>query len=107
MIVHAKIVAALALALAATLAEAQLRSLPAEAKRGKLTHVQGMQVELDGKPRQLSPGAQIRDRANFIVLPAALPPRSLVKFTRDATGNLNRVWILSEQEAAERDPPRK
>jgi hypothetical protein len=39
----------LALAIAtAGAAQAQLRSIPADAKRGTLSHVQGMTVELDG-----------------------------------------------------------
>jgi hypothetical protein len=96
--------AALSLLLATGVALAQLRSLPSDAKRGQIRHVHDMVVEIDGERRRLAPGAQIRDAANFLVLPTALPEGAVVKFTVDATGNVMRVWILTPQEAAQRDP---
>jgi hypothetical protein len=84
-------------------AQAQLRTIPAEAKRATLSHVQGMTVELDGKKTELAAGAQIRDANNMIVLPTALPSGSLVKFMPDMQGHVWRVWILSQQEAAQPD----
>ena len=90
--------------LAASAAQAQLRTIPADAKRATLSHVQGMTVELDGKKTDLAAGAQIRDASNMIVVPAALPSGSLVKFMPDAQGHVWRVWILSPQEAAQPDP---
>ena len=90
--------------LAAGAAQAQFRTLPADAKRATMRHVQGMTVELDGKQTELAAGAQIRDANNMIVLPTALPSGSLVKFTRDLQGQVWRVWILSPQEAAQPDP---
>lgn len=92
------------LALATTgAALAQLRTIPAEAKRAKLSHVQGMTVEIDGKRTVLAAGAQIRDARNMIVLPAALPAEALVKFLPDSQGQVSRIWILSPQEAAQPD----
>ena len=92
------------LALAATgAALAQLRTIPAEAKRGKMSHVQGMTVEIDGKKTVLAAGAQIRDANNMIVLPAALPAGTLVKYLPDPQGQVWRIWILSPQEAAQPD----
>ena len=90
--------------LAAGAAQAQLRIIPADAKRATMSHVQGMTVELDGKKTDLAAGAQIRDANNMIVLPATLPSGSLVKFVPDAQGQVWRVWILSPQEAAQPDP---
>ena len=92
------------LALAGTAAEAQLRTLPAEAKRGEIRHVQDTLVEIDGKPMRLSPGAQIRDAGNLILMPSALTPGSLIKYLLDPQGNVFRVWILSPQEAAQPEP---
>ena len=94
--------AAACLALAGS-ALAQLRTIPADAKRGKMSHVQGMTVEIDGKKTELSAGAQIRDRNNMIVLPTLLPANSLVKFMPDMQGQVWRVWILTPQEAAQPD----
>ncbi|TAK42098.1 MAG: hypothetical protein EPO29_07090 [Betaproteobacteria bacterium] len=98
--------AALALALAITAASAQVRSIPAEAKRGQLRHLQEMTVDINGRAMQLAPGAQIRDASNLVVMPSALPGRSLVRFTLDANGNVSRIWILTAQEAAQPDPRR-
>ena len=95
--------AALALALAVTVASAQVRSIPADAKRGQMRHLQEMTVDINGRAMQLAPGAQIRDASNLVVMPSALPARSLVKFTLDSSGNVNRVWILTAQEAAQPD----
>jgi hypothetical protein len=100
--------AALILASAATGALAQqLRPIPMDAKRGQMRHLETMQVEVNGERMQLAPGAQIRDRANMIVLPGALPSGSLVKYTRDPQGQIARVWILTPQEAAQPDPVTK
>jgi len=85
-------------------AGAQLRTIPAEAKRATLSHVQGMTVEIDGKRTELAAGAQIRDEGNMIVLPTALPGGVLVKYMPDLHGQVWRIWILSPQEAAQPDP---
>jgi len=80
-------------------AHAQLRTLPAHAKPGKIRHVQEMVVQIDGKPAVLARGAQVRDAHNRIVLPAAIPAGSLVRYTLNAQGEVAAVWILSAQEA--------
>jgi hypothetical protein len=92
----------LVLALFATTAAAQLRSIPADAQRAKMSHVQENVVEVNGKRAQLAPGAQIRDDSNRVIVPTALPSRSLVKYRRDANGLVREVWILTPQEAKAR-----
>jgi hypothetical protein len=94
-------------------AVAQVRSIPADARRGLLTHIEGTAVNLrepefyildsGGRTMQLSSGAQIRDASNLIIQPSAVPPRTLVKYTLDEAGYVHRVWILTQQEAARRD----
>jgi len=84
-------------------AQAQLRTIPADAKRGSLRHVQEMVVEIDGSRRLLAPGAQIRDESNRVVLPVAVRPDALVKYRVDGDGNVQQVWILTPQEAAQAD----
>ena len=98
------LLALLLFTLAAGVALAQLRTIPAEAKRATIRHLQGMTVEIDGKPAQLAMGAQIRDGDNRIVVPSAVPPGVLVKYMPDAQGQVSRIWILSPQEAAQPDP---
>ncbi|MEK6244311.1 MAG: hypothetical protein AABM33_07390 [Pseudomonadota bacterium] len=85
-------------------AQAQFRTLPEDAKRGVMRHVEGMTVEIDGKKLQLAAGTQIRDGGNMIVVPAAVPPGVLIKYLPDAQGRVARIWILSPQEAAQPDP---
>ena len=92
------------LSLAAS-AAAQLRGIPAGAKHGVIRHLQEMTIEIDGKPQLLSPGAQIRDADNRMVLPAALAEKADAKYLRDAAGQVRRVWILSAREIAELPPP--
>jgi hypothetical protein len=86
---------------AAAPAQAQLRTIPPEAKTGTIQHLQDMYVAIDGRRRRLAPGAQIRDANNRLVLPASIPAGSRVKYVRDAEGFIRQVWILSPQEAAQ------
>jgi hypothetical protein len=81
------------------LAHAQLRTLPADARLGKIRHVQEMIVQIDGKLARLSRGAQVRDAHNRILVPVAIPAGSLIKYTLNAQGEVSAVWILSAQEA--------
>jgi len=90
------------LLLAVTAAQAQLRTIPADAQRATMSHVEGMTVELNGKKMLLAAGAQIRDGRNMIVVPAMVPKGILVKYQLDTQGLVGRVWILSPQEAAQK-----
>ena len=87
-------------------AAAQLRTLPQNAQHGVMRHVESMAIEIDGKPQQLAPGAQIRDVDNRLVLPASLQEREQVLYLLDAAGRVYRVWMLSapEKEALPRAP---
>jgi hypothetical protein len=87
------------LLLAASFASAQVRSIPQDAKVGEIRHLQDMVVEIDGAPQQLAPGAQIHDASNRIIVPTAIPPGTLVKYLVDATGQVQKVWILTPEEA--------
>jgi hypothetical protein len=91
------------LAAFAALAFAQVRTIPDDAKRGVMRHVQDTIVEIDGKPQRLSAGAQIRSASNLILVPAAVPPGSLVKYRLDPAGQVRQVWLLTPQEAAQAD----
>jgi hypothetical protein len=92
-------IALIAAALFAAAALAQVRTIPKDAKRAKMSHVQERIVELDGKREMLAPGARIRDAGNRIIVPSALPANSVVKYRRDANGALHEVWILTADEA--------
>jgi hypothetical protein len=97
-------IAATSVLLHAGAAFAQLRAIPDDAKRATIRYVRETIIELDGAPARLSPGAQIRDIDNRILLPSALPTESfLVKYVADASGSVHRVWILTREEAAKPD----
>src|ERR671924_53007 len=81
-------------------AQAQLRTIPGEAKEGDLRHVHEAIVSINGSELRLAPGAQIRDESNRLVVPAAVPPGSRVKYLLDSEGLVRQVWILSPQEAS-------
>jgi hypothetical protein len=91
---------ALIAAFVAATAMAQLRTIPEAAERAEIRHVEPNVIELNGRQERLTPGAQIRDQANRIIVPAALPPGALVKYLRDASGAVSQVWILTPEEAA-------
>jgi hypothetical protein len=82
---------------------AQQRRIPDEARRGNIVHVQDTVVQIDGTAMRLSPGAQIRSRENLFIVPMSLPPGALVKYTLDAGGQVHRVWVLTQEEAAAPD----
>lgn len=87
-------------ALFATPVLAQLRPIPDDTKRGVISHVQEMVISIDGKNLRLAPGANIRDRNNYIIVPTALPPNgALADYTVDPGGQVFRVWLLTEDEA--------
>ena len=94
-------IAALLLAAAAA-AQPRPVPIPAQAQVARMTYIELNSVDLDGAREQLSPGAQIRDQSNRIILPATLPPDSVVCYVRDAAGLVHRVWILTPEEAAQR-----
>lgn len=80
-------------------AQAQLRTIPQDALRGTMTHVQEMIVDIDGTQRRIAEGAQIRDTSNRIVVPTEIPPGTLVKYLLDNDGLVTAVWFLTPEEA--------
>ena len=94
----------LAIGLAVSLGvAAQARTIPAQAKRGPMSHVEGKVIDINGKRVRLAPGAQIRDASNRIVQPVTLASQVLVKYTLDSQGSVSRVWVLTRQEASQPD----
>lgn len=80
-----------------------VRSFPADALRGTLVVVQPPVVTLNGKEDRLSPGARIRGTNNLLQMSASLVGQSLVvNYTREQTGLIHEVWILTSAEAAEK-----
>ena len=89
----------------ATAALAQVRTIPQDAERGEMRYIPDMMVEVNGQRLPLAPGIQIRDTLNMILVPAALPEKSLVRYRLDIHGMVRQVWILTPEEAAASAPP--
>ena len=62
------------------------------------------QVSVGGDARLLSPGAQIRDTSNRIVLHSYIKGEYTVRALIDNNGQVHRVWILTPEEIAVPDP---
>ena len=89
-------------ALAALPASALDRPFPAPTKRGKLTPAAHPAIVIDGKTRLLSPGARIWNENNLVEMPASLRGTDLpVNYTENDQGDIDRVWILTPEEARE------
>ncbi len=94
----------IALALACGSVHAQFRGIPADAKRSQIRHIQEMHIELNGKAIRLAPGVQIRDTSNRLILPTSIPAGATVRYQLDREGQPWRIWILTPEEIAARDP---
>jgi hypothetical protein len=98
--------ALLGLTLAAAVPAQTLRPFPATALRGTLMVVQPPEVQLNGHPARLSPGARIRGPDNLLHLSGSLiGQKLLVHFTLEPSGMVHDVWILTAAEAARRPWP--
>jgi hypothetical protein len=98
---------ALLSALLAAPALAQFRTppIPAESARGVIRHLNGMTVAVDQRPARLAPGAQIRNQANLIIVPTAIPPNGAwADYTLNADGEIFRAWLLTPDELARPKP---
>lgn len=81
------------------------RPFPPNILRGKFTPGYFPDITLDGKPRQLSPAARIFNQDNRIEMPAALRGKDIVvNYTVDGMGYIDRIWILTADEAAQKVP---
>jgi hypothetical protein len=81
------------------------RPFPPTAKRGKMTPGYAPDIIIDGKLRQLSPAARIVSDDNMTVTPGSLRDKDiLVNYTEDMNGYIDRIWILTREEARQRAP---
>ena len=82
------------------------RPFPKNAKRGVLEPAPYPTVVINDKTRNLSAGARIWNQKNLIQMPASLRgDKFVVNYTEDTQGRIDRIWILTEDEA--KQPPPK
>lgn len=76
-----------------------IRMLPEEARFGKMQPPAQWQVQIDGKTYPMSPGVQIRNELNMLLLPTMIERPVKVRYLVDFSGAVYRIWILSSAEA--------
>jgi hypothetical protein len=88
--------------LLAGISSAQLRTLPANAKRATTGQQQALPyIDIGGKVARLAPGGVIYDQNNRSIVHSALPPGTDVAFTVDMNGDVARIYILTPVEQAQ------
>jgi hypothetical protein len=76
-----------------------MRFLPPNGVRGTLgATVDFPAVVIGNRILRLNPGARIYDQMNRTIVHTQLPPGSEVLFLPDQAGNVQRIYILTEQE---------
>ena len=82
------------------------RRFPQNALRGVIKFGAPPDLELDGKPARLAPGARIRGLNNMLLLSGTLSgTKSTTHYTLDNGGQLREVWLLREGELAKQPWP--
>ena len=100
-----RLLALLCAALIALPALAFDRPFPPTTLRGKMTPGYYPDITIDGKARKLTPSARIFNQDNTIEMPASLRGSNIVvNYTVDGLGDIDRVWILTADEAALKVP---
>ncbi len=102
----AMLAAALPVLLVAGAAAQTSRPFPATALRGALVITTPPEVLLNGNTERLSPGSRIRGANNMLQMSGALVGQKLlVHYTREPSGLVHDVWILTPEEAARKPWP--
>ncbi len=82
------------------------RPFPAHAKRGSMTPANFPMIVIDGKTRTMSAAARIINQDNLITMPASVRGSNIiVNYTETDQGDIDRIWILSKEEASQTLPP--
>ncbi|NKI72647.1 hypothetical protein GN109_24820 [Collimonas pratensis] len=76
------------------------RDFPATTLRGKLTITDYPNVSMSGNVLRLSPGSRIWNTQQLTQIPSSLGSNTyLVNYTLNTQGDIDRVWILTSDEA--------
>jgi hypothetical protein len=86
----------------------QQRPLPEKGERGHLGEPQPLpMVQIGGRVLRLAPGGIIFDQHNRTIVHRHLPAGADIWYTRDMNGDVQRIYILTEQEQARLDKARR
>lgn len=78
------------------------RALPEESRFGLMQppDLALWSVRIGDTVYPLSPGVQVRNEFNFMILPSMVQAPTKVRFQLDLAGAVQRIWILSPLEAS-------
>ena len=76
------------------------RQLPNDATLAKAATFAYPNLTANGKTLRISVGSRIYDQNNRIIMPVAVPAKINVLFKTDLNGEVSRIWIITDQEAA-------
>ena len=83
----------------------RLRTIPEDALKGVMWPPQGRRLRINDSIMTLAPGATIRDMSNRIVLPDRVRQPQKIRYTLDAYGQVQRIWISPTGEYLGRHQP--
>ena len=84
------------------------RVLPSQGERGTTGERQPLPyVQIGSKVLRLAPGGVIYDQQNRTIVQGQLPPSADILYTKNQSGDIQRIYILTEQEKAILDRMRK
>ena len=100
-------IVALTLALACTKQAWAERNFPEQAKRGDLKAYEYPSMKIGDQVYRLAPGSRIVNQQNLIIMPASLQVQTApVMYILDTSGDLSRIWLLTEDEAVQHPLPK-
>ena len=83
------------------------RNFPEQAKRGELRAYEYPSMKIGDRVYRLAPGSRIINQQNLIIMPASLQVQTApIMYMLDIGGDLSRIWLLTEDEAAQHPLPK-
>ena len=80
-------------------AQVSVRTIPADAKRGKIAAIEVGTVKIDATVFRMAPGARILNANNLTVTPNQVAAGTPVRYRLDGQGKVRTIWILTPGEA--------
>ena len=83
------------------------RVFPEKARRGDLNAYQYPAMKIGDRVYRLAAGSRLYNQQNLIIMPASLQIQTApVMYILDISGDLSRIWLLTQDEAAQHPLPK-
>jgi hypothetical protein len=84
------------------------RNFPQQARRGVVKAYQYPSMKIGDHVYKLAAGSRIYNQQNMIIMPASLQLQTApVMYLLDISGDLSRIWLLTDDEAARHPLPKQ